>query len=62
MTPSVAVQRTPAELAATRTTRADAAVQRTPYSAFPGLFFHAPAPQSPVPTPLTALSHPSRTR
>ncbi|MFE7312870.1 winged helix-turn-helix transcriptional regulator [Streptomyces sp. NPDC057555] len=59
--PSVAVQRNPAELAAARTTRANAAVQRTP-SAFPGLFSHAPAPQPPVPTHLTALSHPSRTR
>ncbi|MGG7569199.1 winged helix-turn-helix transcriptional regulator [Streptomyces sirii] len=61
MAPSVAVQRNPAVLTAARTTRANAAVQRTT-SAFPGLFSHAPAPQPPVPTHITALSHPSQTR
>ncbi|MFE1174239.1 winged helix-turn-helix transcriptional regulator [Streptomyces sp. NPDC058773] len=61
MASSDAVQHKPTTLATASTTRANAAVRRTP-SGSPGLFSHAPAPQPRVPAHVTELSHPSRAR
>ncbi|MGW1374704.1 hypothetical protein ACWD6P_10600 [Streptomyces sp. NPDC002446] len=53
-----AVERSPVTQQTASAARANAAVRRS----LPGMFSHAPAPQPSVPTYVTALSHPSRTR